>query len=41
MEKKNKVLSKKIKTKISVTMIHGSKDEAVPVSFLKKFSQYL
>ena len=34
--KKNKVLSKKIKTKISVTMIHGSKDEAVPVSFSKK-----
>mgnify|MGYP001189887590 CR=1 FL=1 len=34
--RKNKVLSKKIKSKIIVTMIHGQKDEAVPVSFSKK-----
>ena len=31
--KRNKVLSKKIKTNINVTMIHGSKDESVPVTF--------
>ena len=30
---KNKVLHKKINTKINVTMIHGQKDEVVPVSF--------
>tara|TARA_B100001173_G_scaffold33176_1_gene25808 strand:+ start:40 stop:789 length:750 start_codon:yes stop_codon:yes gene_type:complete len=34
--KKNKVLEKKYKIKIPVTMIHGSKDEVVPVSFSKK-----
>ena len=34
--RKNKVLSKKIKSKIKVTMIHGQKDEVVPVSFSKK-----
>ncbi len=34
--KKNKVLSKKINTKIYVTMIHGGKDELVPVSFSRK-----
>ena len=34
--RKNKVLSKKIRSKISITMIHGEKDEAVPVSFSKK-----
>ena len=34
--RKNKVLSKKIKSKISITMIHGSKDEVVPVSFSRK-----
>ena len=33
---KNKVLSKKKKTKIKITMIHGEKDEVVPVSFSKK-----
>ena len=33
---KNKVLFKKIKSKIKVTMVHGSKDEVVPVSFSKK-----
>ena len=34
--KKNKVLSKKIKSKINVTMLHGQKDEVVPVSFSRK-----
>jgi esterase/lipase len=34
--RKNKVLSKKINTKICVTMVHGGKDELVPVSFSKK-----
>ena len=34
--RKNKVLNKKIKSKIYVTMIHGSKDEAVPVIYSKK-----
>ena len=34
--RKNKVLSKKIKSKISITMIHGEKDEVVPVLFSKK-----
>ena len=34
--RKNKVLSKKINSKIRVTMIHGKKDELVPVSFSKK-----
>jgi len=34
--KKNKVLSKKIKLPIKVTMFHGSKDEAIPVSFSRK-----
>ena len=33
---KNKILNKKIKTKINVTMIHGNKDESVPVIFSKK-----
>ena len=31
--KKNKVLRKKINSKIKVTMVHGEKDEVVPVSF--------
>ena len=31
--RKNKVLSKKISLRINVTMFHGQKDEAVPVSF--------
>ena len=31
--KKNKVLNKKINSKINVTMIHGQKDEVVPVIF--------
>ena len=34
--RKNKVLSKKINTKIYVTMVHGEKDELVPVSFSRK-----
>ena len=36
MEKKNKVLNKKINSKIKVTMVHGEKDEVVPVSYSKK-----
>ena len=31
--RKNKVLHRKINSKIDVTMIHGQKDEVVPVSF--------
>ena len=34
--RKNKVLLRKIKSKIKVTMIHGQKDEVVPVSFSRK-----
>ena len=34
--RKNKILSKKIRSRIKVTMIHGSKDEVVPVSFSRK-----
>ena len=34
--KKNKILDKKIKTRINVTMIHGNKDDSVPVIFSKK-----
>ena len=34
--RKNKVLSKKIKMPINVTMVHGSKDDIVPVSFSRK-----
>ena len=41
--RKNKVLHKKINSKIDVTMIHGQKDEVVPVNFsrlvLKVFSE--
>ena len=33
--RKNKVLNKKINSKIKVTMIHGKKDEVVPVNFSK------
>ncbi len=40
---KNKVLNKKINSKINVTMIHGQKDEVVPIVFsrlvLKLFSK--
>ena len=34
--RKNKVLTNKIKLKIKVTMVHGNKDEVVPMSFSKK-----
>ena len=34
--RKNKVLNKKINLKINVTMIHGQKDEVVPVSYSRK-----
>jgi len=34
--RKNKILNKKIKCNIDVTMIHGSKDEVVPPSYSKK-----
>ena len=34
--RKNKVLSKKIKSSIQITMIHGQKDEVVPITFSKK-----
>ena len=33
--RKNKVLNKKINLKINVTMVHGQKDEVVPVSYSK------
>jgi len=32
----NKVLNKRINTKINVTMVHGQKDEVVPVSYSRK-----
>ena len=35
-ERKNKVLHKKIYQNINVTMVHGKKDESVPVSYSKK-----
>ena len=34
--KKNKILNKRISSKINVTMIHGSKDEVVPQSYSRK-----
>ena len=34
--RKNKILSKKFRSKIKVTMVHGGKDEVVPVSYSKK-----
>ena len=34
--RKNKVLTKKINTKIYVTMIHGKNDDLVPILFSKK-----
>ena len=34
--RKNKILHKKINSKINVTMIHGEKDEVVPKSYSKK-----
>ena len=34
--KKNKVLNKQINSKINITMIHGQKDDVVPVSYSRK-----
>ena len=34
--RKNRVLSKKINSRIEITMIHGQKDEVVPVTFSRK-----
>ena len=34
--RKNKILNKKINSKINVIMIHGSKDEVVPVNYSRK-----
>ena len=34
--KRNKILNRKINSKINVTMIHGQKDEVVPVSYSRK-----
>ena len=34
--RKNKVLNKQINSKIKVTMIHGQKDDVVPISYSKK-----
>ena len=34
--RKNKILNKKIYQNLKVIMVHGSKDESVPVSFSKK-----
>ena len=34
--RKNKILNKKIRSQINVTMIHGSKDEVVPKNYSKK-----
>ena len=34
--RKNKILNRKINTLIPITMLHGAKDEVVPLSFSKK-----
>ena len=34
--RKNKVLNKRINSKINVTMVHGQKDEVVPASYSRK-----
>ena len=34
--RKNKVLNKKINSKIKITMLHGQKDEVVPVSYSRR-----
>jgi len=34
--RKNKVLNKRINSRIKVTMVHGQKDEVVPVSYSRK-----
>jgi len=35
-KRKNEILNKRINSKINVTLIHGSKDEVVPVSYSRK-----
>ena len=34
--RKNKILNKKLRSKINVTMIHGNKDEVVPTIYSRK-----
>ena len=34
--RKNKVLNKKVKSKINITMVHGQNDEVVPISYSRK-----
>mgnify|MGYP001350417988 CR=1 FL=1 len=34
--RKNKILNKKINSKITLTMVHGEKDEVVPVSYSRR-----
>ena len=34
--RKNKILNKKLRSKIHITMIHGSKDEVVPIIYSRK-----
>ena len=34
--RKNRILNKKIRSQINVTMIHGGKDDVVPLSYSKK-----
>jgi esterase/lipase len=34
--RKNKILNKRINSQINITMIHGSKDEVVPVNYSRK-----
>ena len=34
--RKNRVLNKKINSKINITMVHGQKDEVVPISYSKR-----
>jgi pimeloyl-ACP methyl ester carboxylesterase len=34
--RKNRILNKKIRSQINVTMIHGGKDDVVPISYSKK-----
>ena len=34
--RKNKILNKKIRSNLNVTMIHGSKDEVVPTSYSRR-----
>ena len=37
---KNKVINKKILTNICVTMVHGSKDNSVPISYSKSSKNF-